>query len=160
MPNQDTTNTDDRVDAWRSLLLAHARALSAIEADVDDEAPIPLSQYDVLLELNAAPDRRLRMAELADQAVLSRTRISRLVDDLEKAGYVTRERCADDGRVTWATITPEGRRVLRRTAPIYLDSIERHFTSLLDDSERRTVARGLRKVVDHHDELRRERPRR
>jgi DNA-binding MarR family transcriptional regulator len=154
------TTKDERVDAWRQVLLAQARALTEIEADLAARGQIPLSHYDVLLELDAAPDHRLRMAELADKAVLSRTRISRLVDELEKAGYVTREPCTDDGRVTWATITTSGRRALRRAAPVYLDSIERNFTALLDDDERRTVARALRKVVDHHDERRREKPRR
>jgi DNA-binding MarR family transcriptional regulator len=154
------TTDEDRVAAWRSVLLAQARALTAIEADLARAGQIPLSHYDVLLELNAAPDRRLRMAELADKAVLSRTRISRLVDELQKQGYVTREPCADDGRVTWATITTEGRRALRRAARVYLASIEHNFTSLLDDDERRVIATGLWRVVQHHDESRRERARR
>jgi DNA-binding MarR family transcriptional regulator len=147
---------DDRVDAWRSVLLAQSRALAAIESDLATAGEIPLSHYDVLLELNAAPGRRLRMAELADQAVLSRTRISRVVDELVRKGLVNRERCADDGRVTWAAITSDGRRALKRAAPVYLASIERHFTSQLGELERRTVANALWKVVDHHDDLRRE----
>ena len=151
---------EDRVAAWRSVLLAQARAITAIEADLAAADQIPLSQYDVLLELNAAPDRRLRMADLADRAVLSRTRISRLVDELERDGLVSRVPCVDDKRVTWAGITPAGRRALRRAAPVYLASIERHFTSLLTDRERGTVATALWRVVEHHDELRRERPRR
>src|SRR5215217_306832 len=105
---------DDRVDAWRSVLLAQSRALAAIEADLAAAGEIPLSHYDVLLELNAAPGRRLRMAELADKAVLSRTRISRLVDELVRKGLVNREPCEDDGRVTWAAITSDGRRALKR----------------------------------------------
>src|SRR4029450_4085475 len=84
---------DDRADpigAWRWLLLAHAAALRAIEADLRRAGTIPLTWYDVLLELNAGPDERLRMQELSDRVVLSRTRVSRLVDELVEEGLVER----------------------------------------------------------------------
>lgn len=151
---------DDRVNAWRALLLSHARVLAAIEGDLAREGQIPLTWYDVLLELNAAPDRHLRMADLADRVVLSRTRVSRLVDELQAEGLVDRQPCPDDGRATWATITPAGRDALRRAAPHYLASIERHFTSLLTDRDRNVVTAALDRVVKHHDSRTGTRPRR
>jgi DNA-binding MarR family transcriptional regulator len=154
------TDPDDRVAAWRALLLAHARVLRAIEDDLLRAGAIPLTWYDVLLELNAAPGRRLRMAELADTVVLSRTRVSRLVDELQAAGLVQREPCPDDRRVTWAALTEDGRAALRRAAPIYLDSIDRHFTALLGTTERRTITRALDRVVAQHDRAARVRLRR
>ena len=78
----DVTDDTDRVSAWRALLTAHAGALRAIEEELARAGTIPLPWYDVLLELNAAPGRRLRMSELADRVVLSRTRVSRVVDEL------------------------------------------------------------------------------
>ncbi len=153
------TNADDRVDAWRGLLLSQARVVAAIESDLARDEQIPLSWYDVLLELNAAPGRKLRMAELAERVVLSRSRVSRLVDELEADGLVAREPCPEDGRVTYATITTAGRAALRRASPHYLASIERHFTSLLTDDERRVIATALDRVVHHHNDRRAARPR-
>ncbi len=97
---------------------------------------MPLSWYDVLLELNSAPDRRLRMTELGARAVLSRERVSRVVDELERAGLVRRERNPDDGRSLLAVITDEGRARLRAAAPTYLAGIERHFGAHLDRTRR------------------------
>src|SRR6266702_2783960 len=82
--------TEDREDpevaAWRQLLVAHSRLVPAIERDLQAAGQVSLSWYDVLLELNAAPGRRLRMSELGQRAVLSRTRVSRVVDELAAAG--------------------------------------------------------------------------
>ena len=121
----------DRVAAWRAVLLAQSRALRAIERDLAEAELIPLGWYDVLLELNAAPDRRLRMQELGLKAVLSRTRVSRIVTELEDAGYVERVPDPDDGRATLATITASGRAALRNSAPTYLAGIDQHFSKYL-----------------------------
>jgi len=140
----------DSVDAWRALLLAHNRAVRAIEADLDATDAIPLGWYDVLLELQAEPDG-LRMQDLGDRAVLSRTRVSRLVDELEARGLVERRPDPTDGRATLAAITPAGRAAFRATAPVYLAKIEEHFGRHLTAHERQVVARALTKVVDAHD---------
>ena len=144
---------DDRVGAWRWLLLAHAAALRAIEADLRRAGTIPLTWYDVLLELNAAPDDRLRMQELSDRVVLSRTRVSRLVDELVEEGLVERVPSEEDRRATFAVLTPRGKAELRRTAPIYLAGIEEHFTRLLNERERTVVAEALERVATHHSLL-------
>lgn len=124
--------------------------MRAIERDLEAADVIPLSWYDVLLELNAAPGRQLRMQDLALKAVLSRTRVSRVVTELQSAGHVERVADATDGRVTFATITASGRAALRRAAPHYLDGIERHFTSYLRASEQRVIAEALQRVIDAH----------
>ena len=79
---EDRAAEDAVVDAWRGLLVAHSRLVPAVEADLRAAGQVPLSWYDVLLELNAAPRRRLRMSDLGERAVLSRTRVSRVVDEL------------------------------------------------------------------------------
>lgn len=144
---------DDRnpVAAWQAVLRAQNRALRAIEQDLQDQGLIPLSWYDVLLELNAAPGRQLRMQDLAARVVLSRTRVSRLVSELERVGYLERVPDPDDGRATLARITPEGRAARRRAAPAYLAGIEEHFSRHLTAAQQDAVAQGLQRVVDAHD---------
>ena len=143
---------DERVGAWRGLLQAQAEVLRAIEADLRRTGAVPLAWYDVLLELNAAPDRRLRMTDLASRVVLSRTRVSRIVDDLVRAGLVERSPDPVDKRGAYATLTPEGRKAFKHAAPLYLDAIDRHFTTLLSDRERTTIAAALDRVAAHHRE--------
>jgi DNA-binding MarR family transcriptional regulator len=141
---------DDGVAAWRAVLLAQSRALPAIERDMEAAGTVPLTWYDLLLELNGAPERRLRMQELASRAVLSRTRVSRIVGELEGAGLVERRADPGDGRGTVVVLTAAGRTALRRAAPVYLAGIERHFTRHVPPGARRAIATGLQRVVDAH----------
>src|SRR5260370_39209626 len=103
---------DPQVAAWRGLLIAHSRLVPAVEADLRAAGQVSLSWYDVLLELNAAPGRRLRMSELGQRAVLSRTRVSRVVDELAAAGLAERQPDQADGRSSLAALTPDGPDVL------------------------------------------------
>ncbi|WP_312858108.1 MarR family winged helix-turn-helix transcriptional regulator [Pseudonocardia pini] len=139
--------TDDGVRAWAALLRIHAAVLRDLEQDMERTQNLPLTWYDVLLELNAAPDRRLRMQELGERAVLSRTRVSRIVDELARAGFVVREKDETDRRGNWAVLTPAGRERLREAAPGYLDGIARHFADHLSEAERTTVADALERVL-------------
>jgi len=141
----------DPVAAWQAVLRAQNRALRAIEQDLHDQGLIPLSWYDVLLELNAAPGRQLRMQDLAARVVLSRTRVSRLVSELERVGYIERVPDPDDGRATLARITSEGRTARRNAAPVYLAGIDKHFNRHLTAAQQDAVAKGLQRVVDAHD---------
>lgn len=153
MERSSTSQTSgDPVAPWRAMLMAHSRALRAIEADLQAAGTIPLTWYDVLLELRAA-DGELRMQDLGERVVLSRTRVSRLVDELQTEGLVERVADPDDGRAVLAAITTAGRDALRAAAPHYLSGIERHFTSHLTESEQRAITRGLTKVVDAHQAL-------
>jgi DNA-binding MarR family transcriptional regulator len=149
----DSTAQPDAIAAWRSVLLAHSRALRAIESDLEAAGAIPLTWYDVLLELNAAGGR-LRMQELGDRVVLSRTRVSRLVDELERRNLVVREPDDTDGRVIHAAITADGRKVLRAAAPVYRAGIEHHFTRHLTEDEQRIIAAALTRVVEAHQSKR------
>jgi DNA-binding MarR family transcriptional regulator len=142
---------NDRVKAWRAVLLAQSRALRAIERDLEQAGTISLQWYDVLLELNAAP-AGLRMQELGLRTVVSRTRVSRIVSELEEAGLVERATDPNDARAALATITPAGRQELRRAAPIYLAGIDQHFNRYLTTSQRTAVASALQRVVDAHAE--------
>jgi DNA-binding MarR family transcriptional regulator len=100
----------------------------------------------VLLELRGADDGRLQMQELGRRVVLSRTRVSRLVDEMTVPGLVGKVRDEDDRRVVWATITDDGVAALRKTAPLYLRGIETHFSAYLTGTEKEVVATALTKV--------------
>lgn len=136
----------DRAAPWAALLRVHAAVLPKLERALAAQR-MPLAWYDVLLELNAAPDRRLRMSELGARVVLSRERVSRVVDELERAGLVRRERNPDDKRSLFAVLTPEGRDRLRAAAPVYLEGVERHYTSHLEDEEIRVISAALGRVL-------------
>lgn len=148
----DQMGQPDPIAAWRSMLLAHSRALRAIEWELEAAGTIPLTWYDVLLELNGAGGR-LRMQELGDRVVLSRTRVSRLVDELERRNLVVRQPDDSDGRVTYAAITADGKKVLRAAAPVYRKGIEHHFTRHLTDDEQRVIAAALTRVVEAHQSI-------
>ncbi|GAB3065480.1 MarR family winged helix-turn-helix transcriptional regulator [Intrasporangium mesophilum] len=136
-------------NAWGALLRTHADLVPSLDRTLRANTGLPLAWYDVLLELAAADDGRLRMSELADRAVLSRTRISRIVDELVGAGLVSRIRNPDDARSSFATITTQGRRRFEKAAPDYLEQIEKQFATGLTDEELRIIARALGRIRTH-----------
>lgn len=141
---------DAGVAAWAALLRTHAAVLRELERELERAQGMPLTWYDVLLELNSAPERRLRMQELGERAVVSRSRVSRIVDELARAGLVVREQDPADRRGSWAVLTPAGRERLRAAAPGYLDGIARHFADHLTPEERDTIAAALQRVLAAH----------
>lgn len=135
------------VRAWAALLRVHARLVPQLDRELQATHGLPLTWYDVLLELNAAPERRLTMGRLGEVAAVSRSRVSRVVDELVAAGLVAREPNPDDGRSALAVITAQGRDRLRRAAPGYLDGIRRHFGSQISADEAATIATALGRVL-------------
>lgn len=136
-----------RGEAWRTFLAAHAAVIERIERELAREDVLPLGPYDVLLALAEAPGRRLRMHELARAVVLSRSGLTRLVDRLERAGLLRRERCDDDRRGCYAALTDEGRAALRRSGPVYAGGIAEHFGRHLEDEEVATITEALGRVL-------------
>jgi DNA-binding MarR family transcriptional regulator len=124
----------------------HADLVPVLDRRLQRSVGLPLAWYDVLLELHAAPDRRLRMGELAESVVLSRTRVSRLVDELAQAGLVTRTSDPTDRRSAYAELTPLGAERLREAAPLYLAGIEELFSRHLTGTELDVLATALWRV--------------
>lgn len=139
--------SDTESAAWAALLRVHATLVPILDRELQAACRLPLTWYDVLLELNSAPGRRLSMGELGERAVVSRTRVSRVVDQLAADGLVIREANPDDRRSAYAVITPAGRARLRAAAPTYLAGIKRHFTDAMTAAEARTTATALEKVL-------------
>src|SRR5499427_6023131 len=138
---------DPEVAAWRALLIAHSRLVPAMERDLRAAGQVSLSWYDVLLALNAAPGRRLRMSELGERAVLSRTRVSRVVGELAAAGLAERQPDEADGRSSFAALTPAGRSALRRAWPVYRQAIRRHIGARLTEAQCLQLATLLARAV-------------
>src|SRR6516164_9700159 len=139
------------VAAWRGMLVAYSRLVPAIERDLRAAGQVSLSWYDVLLELNAAPDRKLRMSELGQRAVLSRTRVSRVVDELVAAGLTERQPDETDGRSSFAVLTAAGQQALRKAWPVYREAIHRHLGAHLTPEQCRELAALLDLAVAGSD---------
>jgi len=138
---------DPRLRAWVAFLQAHAAVTRRLEAELQAERGLALADYDALVQLAVAPDGRLRMSELADRVVLSRSGVSRLVDRLVAQGLVARRACPTDARGAWAELTPAGLERLREAAPCHLRSVEAHFLSLIDEADREALVRALEAVA-------------
>jgi DNA-binding MarR family transcriptional regulator len=139
--------SDWRIGAWRSFLRAHAGVVRELERELLAETGMPLGWYDVLLQLAEAPARRLRMADLADRVLLSRSGLTRLIDRLQAEGLVRREPSPDDARGTFTVLTDDGMKRLRAAAPVHLAGIRRHWLAHFSDAELRELGRLLGRVA-------------
>ncbi len=138
--------TSTELGAWRGMLRVHAALVRELDAELDAAHELPLSSYDVLIYLQAAPDKRLRMAELADSVLLSRSGVTRLVDRLEREGLIVRDTCTSDGRGCFAVLTDEGEAVLARARPTHLAGVRERFLSHFSDDELIQLARFWERV--------------
>jgi DNA-binding MarR family transcriptional regulator len=143
--------SEQTVDAWAALLRVHSALVPVLDGELQARAGMPLTWYDVLLELNHAPGRALTMGELGQRAVVSRSRVSRVVDELVSAGLVERRANPSDRRSAIAALTASGRSRFRRAAPVYPAGIERHFGAHLQEREAAVIVKALRSVLDAGD---------
>ena len=121
----------EQLAAWRAFLNAHAAVVRLIESDLAEAGLPPLGWYDVLWALYSAEGGRLRMRDLANEVVLSRTGMTRLVDRIERAGLLRREPVPGDARGAYAVVTEAGVETLRQMWPVYSRGIEERFLTPL-----------------------------
>lgn len=126
---------DPRLATWAAFLRAHARVVRELERELQAEHRLALTDYDVLVQLAATEDRRLRMSELADRLILSRSGVTRLVDRLVAEGMVERVSCETDRRGQWAALTDAGLGRLRTATPTHLRGVAEHFLDRLSPDE-------------------------
>jgi DNA-binding MarR family transcriptional regulator len=122
----------DALEAWRSYLQSHATILRLLDAELVSEHGITTRDYEVLLYLAQAPDRRLPMSALAESTMLTRSGITRLVDGLVSGGFIERAACPNDARVSYAQLTDEGFAKLSRAGCTHVRSIRRLFLEHFD----------------------------
>ena len=139
---------EDKLAAWRAFLQAHAKLIRALEREMQEEQDLPLTWFDILGHLDGAKDGRLRMQELAESVLLSRSGLTRLVDRMAKSSLVSRAPCPNDRRGTFAVITPQGRTTLQKAMPGHLRGVEQHFLNHLDDADIQALDRSLSKVLE------------
>lgn len=133
---------------WALFLTAHAVLTEEIESRLAAAELPPLAWYDVLWGLERSESQRLRMSDLATQVVLSRSNLTRLVDRLEQAGLVERQRSEDDRRGAFAVLTAEGRAMRKRMWPVYQAAIKALFEDVVSESEAATMGRALRRLLE------------
>ena len=138
---------DARLGAWSTFLRAHARVTRELEHELETEQDLSLADYDLLYQLAVADGRRLRMSELADRLVLSRSGATRLVDRLEAAGLVDRQTCATDRRGYWATVTDAGIERLRTATPTHLRGVCEYFIDRIPAAELEQLRVTLERIV-------------
>ena len=149
-----STPGPDELAAWRLFFETAYALIDILDDELQERAGISLRWYDVLVHLEEAPDGRLRMNELARQIVASNSGLTRVVDGMEQAGLVRRERPVSDRRVIEVVATPQGLDVLHAARPLHRDGLQRHFARHLDDRDVKALVRALRKVRDEVRPLR------
>jgi DNA-binding MarR family transcriptional regulator len=128
------------LEAWRSFLQSHASILRALDAELVADHGVTARDYEVLLYLAQAPDRKLAMSALAERTMLTRSGITRLVDGLVGAGLIERIACPRDARISYASLTDSGYEKLRRAGRTHIESIRRLFLSSYSPDEIRQLA--------------------
>jgi len=133
-------------EVWGSVLQVHAALVPEFDRRLREAVGLPLTWYDVLLELSAVEPHRLTMGQLGERVVLSRSRVSRVVDDLGRAGLVERESHPEDARSSYAVLTDAGLARFREAAPVYVSAIDERFCAMTV-AELKNVLTAMRSVV-------------
>jgi DNA-binding MarR family transcriptional regulator len=134
------------LDAWRSYLQSHASIVRELDAELVAEHGITTRDYEALLYLAQAPDRRLPMSSLAERTMLTRSGITRLIDGLVEAGWIERVACREDARVSYAALTDDGYRKLRQAGCAHIASIQRLFLEHFSEAEIEQLAALLSRL--------------
>jgi len=140
VPSEQEELSLGELRAWRGLLRAHACLAKRLDAELEQAHRLPLSSYEVLHHLQEASGGRMRMCDLAEQAQLSRSGLTRLVDRLERDGLLERCSCAHDARGSYACLTASGRERLQAARVTHLAAVREHFFSRFSESELSTLA--------------------
>jgi DNA-binding MarR family transcriptional regulator len=127
--------TERELGAWRGLLRSHALLVKRLDAELEAAHGLALTSYEVLLHLSHAEERKMRMCDVAESVLLSRSGLTRLIDRLERDGFVERVSCADDARGAYAHLTAAGHAKLREAQHTHLEGVREHFLRHFGDGE-------------------------
>jgi DNA-binding MarR family transcriptional regulator len=140
---------DPRLAPWRAFLLAHARIVRRLDDELRAEHDLTIGEYDALVTIAQAPDRRIRMRQLADEVILSKSGVTRLIDRLVDDGLVERSACLSDARGAEAVLTERGLARLRAASSTHLRGIREHFLAVLGAGELDAVERTMTSIARH-----------
>ncbi len=133
--------------AWRRYIIASRRLLEALDTDLEDH-DLSMADYEILAQLSDAPERKMRMSELADIALLSRSRLSHRMKVMEKAGWVKREACPSDKRGYFAVMTAKGWKAIVAAAPDHVESVRTRFVDHLTKADQEVLAQIFSRIED------------
>jgi DNA-binding MarR family transcriptional regulator len=140
--------SDLELDAWRGFLRTHAMLVRELDEQLSERHGLPLSSYDVLVQLDEAPEGRLRMSHLADAVLLSRSGLTRLVARLCEQGLIERAECKNDARGAFAAITDAGRARLGEARETHRAGVRDRFLGRLGEREQRQLAKAWSRLLD------------
>ena len=143
------TARDARLAPWRAFLLAHARVSRRLDEELRAEHDVSFAEYDALLTIAQAPGRRIRMGVLAEEVLLSKSGVTRLVDRLVNDGLVERSTCSTDARGAEAVLTDRGLARLRGASRTHLRGISEHFLAVVEPSDLESIERTMTAVARH-----------
>jgi DNA-binding MarR family transcriptional regulator len=139
--------TQNELRTWLAFLRAHATVTAKLAHAMLQEHRMPITWYDVLVHLYHAPDRRLRMQDLAEAVILSNSGLTRLLDRMLVAGLIDRTACPEDRRVIYATLTEAGTAQIEEILPHHQARIKEYFAAHLTDAEMETIQAALQRVL-------------
>ena len=146
--------TDDEQRSWRAWIATSLLLNDRLNRDMQEQHDLTLADYEILVRLSDAPERRLRMSELAHATLSSRSRLSHQIDRMVKAGLVDREQCTDDRRGAFAIMTDHGWKTLVKAAPDHVGSVRTHLVDQLSAKEFEALGAACNKVAHHLTDLR------
>ncbi|HMD51665.1 MAG TPA: MarR family transcriptional regulator [Solirubrobacteraceae bacterium] len=146
-PSQQEALTIGELQAWRGLLRAHACLAKRLDAELEDAHGLPMTSYEVLHHVQETGGGRMRMCELAEQAQLSRSGLTRLVDRLEREGLLERCSCQHDARGSYACLTDSGRERLEQARGTHLAVVREYFLSRFSEEELGVLAEMWQRIA-------------
>jgi len=152
MPGMSVSGTrwldDDQQRSWRGFVLGSTLLMEQLDQDLRRDFRLSLPEYEILVRLSEAPDRRMRMAQLANSVCHSRSRVTHTVKRLEAENIVVRELCADDGRGVEARLTDKGMKLLEEAAHVHVTGVRDNLVDLVSDDDFAALGRVMNAVTD------------
>jgi DNA-binding MarR family transcriptional regulator len=141
--------SDEEQRAWRAFVAGSQLLMHQLGRELQYEHGLTHNDYEILVQLSESPDRRMRMTDLAERCLLSKSRLSHQITRMEEAGLVARATCPSDRRGAFAVLTDEGMRRLEKAAPSHVEGVRDHFIDRLTSDELAALAAAFRRVADH-----------
>ncbi len=149
---------EDEMKCWRAFVEVSGGTIQLLDACLKRDGGVTFDDYEVLVHLSEADDRRLRMSDLSSRLLHSQSRVTQRIDRLVNRGWVVREKCTDDRRVTYAVLTDDGYEAIARAAPLHVVHVRHHLLDHVTPAELRVLTDVYNRLATHVREQRGECP--